>query len=55
MNWWNFYHQLMTELHWPPETIGRLTIPQMICILSDRPPGRQPDLPKSEDDGVQAR
>lgn len=29
----------MTELHWPPDVVGRLTVAQLACIGSDRPPG----------------
>jgi hypothetical protein len=28
----------MTELNWTPDQIGRLTISQMTCLLSDKAP-----------------
>lgn len=30
----------MNELHWPPAVIRQLSISQLVCLLSDRPPGR---------------
>jgi hypothetical protein len=29
----------MTELQWPPDRLGRLTVPQLACLGSPRPPG----------------
>jgi hypothetical protein len=31
----------MNELHWPPAVLRKLTISQLICLLSERPPGRE--------------
>ena len=29
----------MAELNWPPAVVGALTLPQILCIGSDHPPG----------------
>lgn len=39
----------MTELQWTPDQIGRLTIHQMLCLLSEKPPGSKQPIP---DDNV---
>jgi len=31
----------MVELSWPPRTIGSLTIVQLACLASSKPPGRR--------------
>lgn len=31
----------MTVLHWKPGQIEVLTMPQLLCLLSARPPGRE--------------
>ena len=41
VNWWKLWHDAMNELHWLPEQIGRLTLTQLACLVSVRPPGAQ--------------
>lgn len=31
-------HQAMTELHWTPEQLGKLTLPQLVCLVKKEPP-----------------
>jgi hypothetical protein len=31
----------MTELHWLPRDIGKLTITQLVCLCSKQPPGKE--------------
>ena len=38
----------MVELHWTPEQIGQLTIPQLICLTNEKPPARQQQLEEHE-------
>ena len=33
------YHKAMTELQWEPAALGRLTIPQLICLGNSAAPG----------------
>ncbi len=40
----------MTELQWPPEVVGRLTIAQIACLASERPPGEPGGRAKSYDE-----
>jgi hypothetical protein len=44
VNWWRAYHGLlsgaMTGQKWTAAEIGRLTIPQFLCLLNERPPGQ---------------
>jgi hypothetical protein len=37
-SWWKLYHDAMNDLHWPPATISGLTILQLICLGTDKPP-----------------
>ena len=41
----------MTELHWLPDQIGRLTIWQLCCLFSEKPfqPGQQQQIKTAED------
>lgn len=41
MDWWALMHKGMQELPWgSPDNLKRLTIPQLACLVSDRPIGR---------------
>lgn len=34
---------------WVPAELGRLTIPQLLCLLNERPPGTSPRMTSSTD------
>ena len=31
----------MTELHWTPDQVGRMTLVQLLCLGQERPPGQR--------------
>ena len=41
VNWWTLWHKAMRELPWAaPDRLGRMTIPQLMCLGREHPPGR---------------
>jgi hypothetical protein len=47
VNWGKLYHDAMAELHWTPAELGSLTLPQLTCLASKKPP--RPGAPPSSD------
>jgi hypothetical protein len=39
----------MNELQWPPATLARMTIPQLLCLLNERPPSAPGAIRTAED------
>lgn len=34
----------MQEKDWPPDVVGRMTLPQLVCLLNEKPPGAREPL-----------
>jgi hypothetical protein len=38
IDWWVIYNKCTNELQWPPNVINKMTIPQLLCVLNEKPP-----------------
>lgn len=39
----------MTELNWPPHVLAKMTIPQLLCLNSEKPPSAPGAIKTAED------